>query len=111
MATAKEIRVGARVKVVPQHWSRAGEIGQLVRFEQRGQNNWLVKFDRSFPGGGIDGDKLWLGLREFVEARDEDISMYAMSVGEHEKVAFSPADLNGSSPYDETKDGTEDRLG
>ena len=113
MTTAKKIAVGSRVKVVPQHWLRGGEIGQLVRFEQRGQNNWLVKFDRSFPGGGIDGDKLWLGQREFVDASDEEISMHSlMSVGEHEEVAFLPGDLNGSSRYYvEAKDGAQNRVG
>ena len=58
MNTAKKYGAGMRVKIVPQHWLRGGEIGQLVRFEQRGQNNWLVKFDQYFPGGGIEGDKL-----------------------------------------------------
>jgi hypothetical protein len=112
MSNQKKIGVGTRVKVVPQHWLRGGEIGQLVRFEQRGQNNWLVKFARSFPGGGIDGDKLWLGQREFVEASDEDISMNSVgSDGEHEEVEVFPSDLNGSSRhYAETKNGTRDGL-
>ncbi len=101
-----------RVKIVSQHWLRRGQIGQLVRFEQRGQNNWLVKFDHSFPGGGIDGDKLWLDQREFIEAWDEDLSKNPITgSGEGERDeedgddAFSRADLKGSPSYPaETRD-------
>lgn len=32
-----------------------------------GPHNWLVQFDRSFPGGGIDGKKLWLDQSQFSE--------------------------------------------
>jgi hypothetical protein len=27
----------------------------------------LVKFDRGFPGGGIEGDKLWLDESQFLD--------------------------------------------
>jgi hypothetical protein len=64
--------VGEQVKIVPQHWLRGGEIGRLVRFEQRGQNNWLVKFEDSYPGGGIDGNQLWFDPREFVAIAESD---------------------------------------
>ena len=74
MNTAEKYGAGMRVKIVPQYWLRRGAIGQLVRFEQREKNNWFVKFDHCFPGGGIDGDNLWLGQQEFVEVTDEDIS-------------------------------------
>ena len=107
-----KIQLGMRVKIVSQHWLRRGQIGQLVRFEQRGQNNWLVKFDHSFPGGGIDGDKLWLDQREFIEAWDEDLSKNPITgSGEGERDeedgddAFSRADLKGSPSYPaETRD-------
>ena len=100
MNTAKKYGAGMLVKIVPQHWLRGGEIGQLVRFEQRGQNNWLVKFDQCFPGGGIEGDKLWLGQREFVEASDEDISMNSMAgQNDEEEKTFLPGGLKDSSSH------------
>ena len=66
--------LGERVKIVPQHWLRGGEIGRLIRFEQRGQNNWLVKFETSYPGGGIDADKLWFDSRELAAVTEQDLS-------------------------------------
>ena len=95
--------IGKRVKIVPQHWLRGGEIGQIVGFEQRGQNNWLVKFERRFTGGGIDGDKLWLGQREFVALTDEDvediIENASSGVDECQASDFVPVDLNGSTSH------------
>ena len=114
MNTAKKYGAGMRVKIVPQHWLRGGAIGQLVRFEQRGQNNWLVKFDRSFPGGGIDGDKLWLGEREFVEVTDEDISPNSMGGPNDEAESpCLPADLKGvvSQPFHAHDNGSRNDLG
>ena len=114
MNTTKKYGAGMRVKIVPQHWLRGGEIGQLVRFERRGQNNWLVKFDRCFPGGGIDGDKLWLEQREFVEVTVEDISMDPMGGPNDEAVdACSPADLKGplSQPIQAHDNGSRNDLG
>jgi hypothetical protein len=35
--------------------------------QSRAANNWLVKFEHSYPGGGIDGDKLWLDESQFSE--------------------------------------------
>lgn len=98
MNTAKNFGLGTRVKIVPQHWLRGGEVGRLVRFEQRGQNNWLVQFDRCYPGGGIDGDKLWLGQREIIAATDEDIAMNCMSgANDEDETNFLPAHSNGLS--------------
>jgi hypothetical protein len=73
MNTSQRFGLGEKVKIVPQHWLRGGEIGRLIRFEQRGQNNWLVKFDTSYPGGGIDGDKLWFDSRELIHVTDQDL--------------------------------------
>ena len=67
MERGKKFGVGMQVRIVPQHWLRGGEIAEILQFEQRGQNNWLVKFERPFPGGGIEGDQLWLSQREFAE--------------------------------------------
>ncbi len=82
--------IGVHVKVSQQHWLRGGEVGQLVRFEQRGQNNWLVQFDNRYPGGGIDGNKLWLDPREFSEAVDEDPG--------YDTIAVSRQENNGAVP-------------
>jgi hypothetical protein len=99
MDATKNHGIGKRVKIVPQHWLRGSEIGQIVAFEQRGQNNWLIKFERQFPGGGIDGDKLWLSQREFVEAPEEDLSYSGANVHETKKHDFAPIELNGSLPH------------
>ena len=84
MQSRKRYTVGVQVKISPQHWLRGGEVGQLVRFEQRGQNNWLVQFDNRYPGGGIDGNKLWLDPREFSEVVDEDPGYDAIAVPRQE---------------------------
>ena len=74
MNTSQRFGLGEKVKIAPQHWLRGGEIGRLIRFEQRGQNNWLVKFDTSYPGGGIDGDKLWFDSRELIHVTEQDLA-------------------------------------
>jgi hypothetical protein len=109
MKNGKKFAIGMHVRIVPQHWLRGGEIAEILRFEQRGQNNWLVKFDCSFPGGGIDGDKLWLSQREFAEVFDEgDIGSEAgESAGENE-TASMPKRLNGSSRHRlDAQDGSQ----
>ncbi len=63
----RSVSVGARVKIVPQHWLRGLEEGSVIDYQSHAQNNWLVKFDRSYPGGGIEGDKLWLDESQFLE--------------------------------------------
>jgi len=90
MRSKNRFAIGVHVKVSPQHWLRGGEVGQLIRFEQRGQNNWLVQFDNRYPGGGIDGDKLWLDQREFSEAVDEDPG--------YDPIAVSRQENNGAFP-------------
>lgn len=93
MNESRKSIIGGRVKIVPQHWRRGGEIGRLIRFEQRGQNNWLVKFENSYPGGGIDGDKLWFDQREFSEATDQDDTAEAVDridEEENDRVSFDP---------------------
>ncbi|SRR5713226_2345822 len=68
MKTSKKgVSVGARVKILPQHWLRAHEEGFIIDSRPQARNNWLVKFDRSYPGGGIEGDKLWLDESQFSE--------------------------------------------
>ena len=60
-----QYQVGSRVKIVPQHWLRALDEGVVIAHERRGQKNYLVQFVDSYPGGGIDGDKLWFDESEF----------------------------------------------
>lgn len=109
MSTAKNFGLVMRVKLVPQHWLRGGEVERYVRFEQRGQNYGLVQFD-CYPGGGIDGDKLGLGQREIVAATDEDIAMNSMSgVSNGEDLNFSHAHSNGlSQSYKSSEAGSHD---
>lgn len=105
MNTALNYGLGMRVKIVSQHCLHA-QIGQLVRFKQREQNNWLVKFNHLFPGGGIDEDKLWLDQWEFFAAWDEDLSKNPITgsgKGEHdeedENDAFFRGDLKDSPSH------------
>lgn|SRR5688500_9654783 len=61
------IKIGARVRIVPQHWLRSYEEGHIVDCQLHLTNAWLVKFDRRFAGGGIEGDKLWLNESQFLD--------------------------------------------
>ncbi len=65
--------VGSRVKIVPQHWLRALDEGVVIAHERGGQKNYLVQFEDSYPGGGIDGDKLWFDESEFSEVTREAV--------------------------------------
>ncbi len=65
----EEIAIGAKVRITPQHWLRGYQEGFIVDFRPNGMNRWLVKFDVSYPGGGIDGDKLWFNESQFVEVK------------------------------------------
>jgi hypothetical protein len=61
------IGIGARVKIIPQHWLRGYQEGRIIDCQLHLTNGWLVKFDRGFPGGGIEGDKLWLDESQFLD--------------------------------------------
>jgi hypothetical protein len=63
----KSVSVGARVKIVPHHWLRGLEEGSVIDYQSHARNNWLVMFDHCYPGGGIEGDKLWLDESQFLE--------------------------------------------
>ena len=73
------VSIGAKVKIVPQHWLRAYEEGLIVDHKCRARNCWLVKFDHSYLGGGVDGDKLWLDESQFAEVSHE--GSRAMAIG------------------------------
>ena len=66
-------------------------MGELIRFERRGQNNWLVQFENRYAGGGIDGDKLWFDPREFSEVVDEEFAMEAIAVPREDNNGAVPA--------------------
>ena len=69
----KKYAVGSRVKIVPEHWLRALDEGVVLAHEQRGQKNYLVQFEDSYPGGGIDGNRLWFDESEFSEVTREAV--------------------------------------
>lgn len=71
MQKARTLQVGARVKIRQQHWKRGGQVGRVISYEPRGRNNWLIQFGTKYPGGGIDGDKLWLDQSEFADEFNE----------------------------------------
>ena len=48
-----------KVNVMNKHWLRSNEVGVIVGANDA-QNRWLVEFRRAFPGGGIDGCRLFL---------------------------------------------------
>jgi hypothetical protein len=98
MERGRKFRIGMQVRIVLQHWLRGGEIGEILGFEQRGQNNWLVKFERPFPGGGIEGDKLWLSEREFGEVVENEIGPETESARERANESM-PRGFDGSSPH------------
>ena len=62
-----KVRIGAKVKIKPQHWLRALEDGTVVEYRPQSRHSWLVRFEHRYPGGGIDGDKLYFDEAEFSE--------------------------------------------
>jgi hypothetical protein len=93
MSNTKRLEVGARVRVVAQHWLRGGEAGEVICFEQRGRYNWLIQFDIRYPGGGIDGDKLWLDQSELSALTDNDVRAFRTHRGEHADERSIPIDI------------------
>lgn len=62
-----KVSIGARVKIKAQHWLRALEEGTIVEYRPHARHNWLVQFEHRYPGGGIDGDKLYFDESAFLE--------------------------------------------
>ena len=65
------------VRVVNKHWLRSNEIGVIVGANEA-QNRWLVEFQRKFPGGGLDGNKLYLEESQ-LEPLEEKLRRVATS--------------------------------
>jgi len=59
--------IGARVSLKAQHWLRPYATGVVIEQQQRAVKNWLIQFELAYPGGGIDGDKLWCDESDFAE--------------------------------------------
>jgi hypothetical protein len=59
--------VGMRVSLVPQHWLRPYETGIVVGQQRQALKKWLVQFEDSYAGGGIDGDKIWCDDSDFAQ--------------------------------------------
>jgi hypothetical protein len=76
MREAKRLEVGARVQVISQHWLRGRDTGEIIRIERQGRNKWLIQFDISYPGGGIDGDKLWLDQSHLSVLTDNEYEQF-----------------------------------
>jgi hypothetical protein len=62
-----KVKIGAKVKIKPHHWLRALEDGTVVGYRPQSRHSWLVQFEQNYPGGGIDGDKLYFDEAEFAE--------------------------------------------
>ncbi|HEY2986639.1 MAG TPA: hypothetical protein VGL11_02865 [Candidatus Binatia bacterium] len=82
--------LGATVKISHQHWLRGLEQGMVIGYRPRAQKNWLVKFDERYPGGGIDGDKLYFNESEFIEIRDPDASLETPTLASNEFLISAP---------------------
>lgn len=68
MKTKGKFSVRDRVTISPNHPLRANQKGLVIDQQGYGQKKrWLVQFDERYPGGGIDGDKLWLDEHDFSE--------------------------------------------
>ena len=59
--------IGVRISLLPQHWLRPYEIGIVIDQQRRALKKWLVQFEDSYAGGGIDGDKIWCDESDFAE--------------------------------------------
>ena len=59
--------IGVRISLLPQHWLRPYEIGVVIDQQPRALKKWLVQFEDSYPGGGIDGNKIWCDESDFAE--------------------------------------------
>jgi hypothetical protein len=93
----KKVKIGAKVKIKPHHWLRALEDGTVVAYRPQSRHSWLVQFERNYPGGGIDGDKLYFDEAEFaeVEYANGGASIEPTPIGNH-KMASAP---NGIDIY------------
>jgi hypothetical protein len=62
-----ELKVMLWVRTNFHRWKRAGEVGRIVAHEpERGASAFLVQFETRYPGGGMDGDKLWLEANQLT---------------------------------------------
>src|SRR5919109_3202194 len=95
--TTEEIGIGATVRIVPQHWLRGYEQGVIIDFQPHAMNRWLVRFDVSYPGGGIDGDKLWMNESQFAEVKRVSNSSEAAAPAVHYRDPSFEADMNVGS--------------
>ena len=85
----KKVQIGAKVKIKPHHWLRALEDGTVVEYRPQSRHSWLVQFERSYPGGGIDGDKLYFDEAEFAEVEHASGGSYIGPIGSR-KIASAP---------------------
>lgn len=61
----KFIQLGHRVRL-HKHWLRDGQWGTVVEVDDK-TDKYRVQFDRVYPGGGLDGNALWLTELDFNE--------------------------------------------
>lgn len=64
MKDNRTCHVGSQVILSPQQWLRPKEMGLII---DDGKRRWVVQFEESFPGGGIDGGRLRLDQGDFAE--------------------------------------------
>jgi len=67
MNAQEKCSLWARVTISANHGLRANQTGLVIDEQGTLQKRWLVQFDERYPGGGIDGDKLWLDEHDFAK--------------------------------------------
>ncbi len=67
------IHPGDRVRAVGRHWLRPHAFGWVSEIEpDRGEYMYLVEFDRTVVGKGIDGKFLWMDKLSFEVVRHDE---------------------------------------
>jgi hypothetical protein len=91
----RKVKIGAKVKIKPHHWLRALEDGTVVGYRPQSRHSWLVQFEHNYPGGGIEGDKLYFDEAEFAEVEYTAERIEAAPIG-NRKLSSAP---NGIDIY------------
>ncbi|HEX9444505.1 MAG TPA: hypothetical protein VGA73_10310 [Candidatus Binatia bacterium] len=89
-----KVSIGARVKIKAHHWLRALEEGTVVEYQPHARNCWLVQFEHQYPGGGIDGDKLYFDEAAFLEVSSRSATHVEAPANGAHKFSAAPAVLD-----------------
>lgn len=91
--------IGSRVALTAQHWLRPYENGVVVGQQSQALKKWLVQFDESYAGGGIEGNKLWCDEADFAEilaAKDDNLRRMPSADGMARSQPLDSRGFNGN---------------